>query len=79
VHACKCTQQDVTAACRRDVTPAPTRIKTFRDLLYSPEGYESFKRFLTSEFSVENLVFWTEVVAVAARAAALCMTSAAAG
>lgn len=39
----------------------PERIDNLRGLLSYPQGYESFKKFLATEFSVENLLFYSEV------------------
>jgi hypothetical protein len=39
----------------------PANISTLRGLLSTPQGFESFKRFLTKEFSVENILFYQEV------------------
>jgi hypothetical protein len=30
-------------------------------VLSSPEGYDAFEKFLAQEFSVENLLFWSDV------------------
>ena len=44
----------------------PANVSTLRGLLATVPGFESFKRFLTKEFSVENILFYQEVVDVGA-------------
>lgn len=40
---------------------APDSLNSLRNVLLSAEGFEAFKKFLTKEFSVENILFWAEV------------------
>jgi len=44
-----------------DTRDIPQNYNTFVGLLSIPQGVESFKKFLTKEFSVENLLFFLEV------------------
>jgi len=39
----------------------PDSVTTLRGILSTPLGVDSFKRFLTKEFSVENILFYLEV------------------
>jgi len=39
----------------------PENLDHLNALILSPDGFESFRRFLTSEFSVENLLFWADI------------------
>jgi len=39
----------------------PENLDHLHALILSPDGFESFRRFLTSEFSVENLLFWADI------------------
>eukprot|EP01006_Ploeotia_vitrea_P039096 TRINITY_DN66311_c4_g4_i2.p1 TRINITY_DN66311_c4_g4~~TRINITY_DN66311_c4_g4_i2.p1 ORF type:complete len:556 (-),score=324.22 TRINITY_DN66311_c4_g4_i2:198-1865(-) len=39
----------------------PDNVSSLDGLLTVPEGFQSFKEFLSREFSVENLLFWQEV------------------
>lgn len=39
----------------------PADMATLRGLISDPDGFESFKEFLSKEFSVENILFWKEV------------------
>jgi len=39
----------------------PDNIRTLSGLLSDPDGFTSFKLFLSKEFSVENILFWKEV------------------
>lgn len=38
-----------------------SRIKHIKDLLIYPNGYESFLKFVTSQFAAEQLLFWKKV------------------
>jgi len=39
----------------------PENLDHLHALILSQDGFESFRRFLTSEFSVENLLFWVDI------------------
>jgi len=43
-----------------DIYSIPDSVTTLRGILSTPIGVESFKRFLTKEFSVENILFYLE-------------------
>jgi len=40
----------------------PANVSTLRGLLQTAQGFEAFKAFLSKEFSVENILFYQEVV-----------------
>jgi hypothetical protein len=44
-----------------DDKDVPESLNNLSAILASPSGFENFKKFLTSEFSVENLLFWAEI------------------
>jgi len=44
-----------------ELKDVPEDLTSLRGLLQTSAGFESFKKFLTKEFSVENILFWAEV------------------
>ena len=56
-----------------DARVAAQSTQTLAGVLSSADGYAAFERFLAQEFSVENLLFWTDVQLYKVRAVCACI------